>query len=393
MGIKGFFKQWEGFRKYRALSLANRSIVFYAEDGGSWRYFEPIIRALSENYGQRICYLTSSLDDPVLSRDDEWIYPIFIGSGTARTLLFLSIQADVMVMTMPDLQTYHLKRSKYPVHYVYVHHSMVSSHMAYRRGAFDHFDSIFCVGPHHERETRATEQTYNLKPKTLIHAGYGVLDSILETRRLHKQIKPTGREIPQKRVLVAPTWGNDSLLESCGREVVETLLSTGHLITVRPHSMSRKTSAEALADLERNFSKHPSFQLDMSPQSQGSFENADIMVTDWSGAALEFAFGLERPVIFVDLPKKINNQEYQSIPWEPIEVRLREQLGSIISEDRLSDLADVVCNMNFIGEDWTDKLRKLRDEYVYNLGFSGTIGAKYIAEVAHEQSQLVSHVN
>ena len=78
MGIKGFFKQWEGFRKYRALSPANRSIVFYAEDGGSWRYFEPIIHALSESYGQRICYLTSSLDDPILSRDDEWIYPIFI---------------------------------------------------------------------------------------------------------------------------------------------------------------------------------------------------------------------------------------------------------------------------------------------------------------------------
>ena len=31
------------------------------------------------------------------------------------------------------------------------------------------------------------------------------------------------------------------------------------------------------------------------------------MVSDWSGAALEYSFGLKKPVIFLDLPKKVNN--------------------------------------------------------------------------------------
>ena len=42
---------------------------------------------------------------------------------------------------------------------------------------------------------------------------------------------------------------------------------------------------------------------------QNYFDN-DILISDWSGSAFEFAFGTLRPVIFLDLPKKINNESY-----------------------------------------------------------------------------------
>ena len=85
-----------------------------------------------------------------------------------RTILFKILKAGIMIMTMPDLEVYNIKRSIYSVHYLYVNHSMVSMHMIYRKGAFDHFDTLFCVGPHHVREIRETEKTYGLKPKKLI---------------------------------------------------------------------------------------------------------------------------------------------------------------------------------------------------------------------------------
>ena len=44
-----------------------------------------------------------------------------------------------------------------------------------------------------------------------------------------------------------------------------------------------------------------------------SFDKADLMISDWSGVAFEFAFGLEKPVIFIDLPKKINNSDFNYI--------------------------------------------------------------------------------
>ena len=54
-----------GRKAYEKLPLSERSITFYAEDGGSWPHFAPIVEALVER-GERICYLTSSDQDPIL---------------------------------------------------------------------------------------------------------------------------------------------------------------------------------------------------------------------------------------------------------------------------------------------------------------------------------------
>ena len=74
-----------------------------------------------------------------------------------KSSLYFLYQERVFIMTMPDLGTFYLKRSVHPVHYVYLFHNMVSSHMTFKPGAFDHFDTIFCVGPHHIDEIRKTE--------------------------------------------------------------------------------------------------------------------------------------------------------------------------------------------------------------------------------------------
>ena len=58
------------------------------------------------------------------------------------------------------------------------------------------------------------------------------------------------------------------------------------------------------------------------------------MVSDWSGAALEYAFGLERPVLFVDVPRKVNNPEYERLGIEPFEASVREQIGRVVAPER-----------------------------------------------------------
>ena len=108
------------------------------------------------------------------------ISSFFVGNGIARTFFFAGLEAEILVMTMPDLQTFHIKRSPYPVKYVYLHHSLVSTHMIYRSEAFDSFDSILCVGPHHLAEIKARETLYNLPCKELVQHGYGKLDKAID---------------------------------------------------------------------------------------------------------------------------------------------------------------------------------------------------------------------
>jgi hypothetical protein len=41
--------------------------------------------------------------------------------------------------------------------------------MAYRQGAFDWFDTVFCSGPHHVNEIRCIEEKYNLPQKKYLN--------------------------------------------------------------------------------------------------------------------------------------------------------------------------------------------------------------------------------
>ena len=150
--MSAFYSAYREMRRFQNLDRSERSIVFYAESESYWSYLFPFISSLIEDYGKIVCYLTSSPSDPVLKDSIDGIRPFFIGDGIVRTILFASLDVDVIIMTLPDLGTYNLKKSKYPVHYVFVPHNMLSTHMVFRKGAYNSFDTIFCVGPHHLAE-------------------------------------------------------------------------------------------------------------------------------------------------------------------------------------------------------------------------------------------------
>ena len=150
---------------------------------------EKLIKELTNIHHLTICYVTSSKTDPVLNSDNDKILSFYIGDGITRTNFFINLKADILVMTMPDLETFHIKRSKvHNVHYVYVFHSIVSTHMIYEKNAFDSFDTIFCVGKHHINEIHKNEKKYNLPTKKLIEFGYGKLDQLIDEAN-NKKIK------------------------------------------------------------------------------------------------------------------------------------------------------------------------------------------------------------
>lgn len=381
-----FLRTLKGFRDFNTLDSEDREIVFYSEDNASWAYFAPIIKELLETHGKSICYLTSSVDDPILTRQGNEIRSFYIGMGMVRTYLFLTLKASVMVMTMPDLETYQIKRSRAKqVHYVYVFHGMVSTTMIYRLCAFDHFDALLCVGPYQIKEIRANEKLYKLKPKTLIESGYGRLDSIIEEGRNHpRSVRREGK----RNILIAPTWGDNALLETCAFDLVDLLLENGYEVTYRPHPMTLRHRKELLMKLQDKFSGHKNFIYETDIGSQESLHVSDILITDWSGTAIEYAFGLEHPVIFIDLPRKVNNPDYQKIHLEPFEVSIRSKVGVVIPPDRLEDILSQIEKLCSNSDSLKKEIRKLRSENIFNIGTSGAIGANYIAKATHGYSSL-----
>jgi len=371
-------------RKFESLEHHERSIVFYSEDNFSKIYFEPLLTELTEKLGRQVCYLTSSQNDPILTTENKNIKAFYIGDGTIRTKLFLTLKADVLVMTMPDLGTYHIKRSKlYPVHYVYIFHSMVSTFMTYRKGALDNFDTILCVGKHQIQEIRETEKVYGLKPKNLLEHGYGLLDTLMKKY----SSSSLGEKYNEKQILIAPSWGKNALLENYGHEIVKILLDSGYNVIVRPHPMTMKKSKKIIASINEDFKNNPNFKLETDIRSSDSLSSSQFVITDWSGIALEYVFTFERPVLFVDVPKKINNVDFEKISLTPIEVSLRKELGDSCSPDNLEKIPEKLDYLYKNLESFKKQIIQIRSQTVFNLGKSGEIGAKFIAQIADEQKQ------
>ena len=332
----------------------------------------------------KVIYLTSDVSDTLLNDPPPYIRSFFVGTGSALTLALNGLNAGVVAMTSPDLNTFNIKRSATSLHYTYIHHSMVSSQMIYRTGAFDHFDSILCVGPHHVKETRAWESLKGFSPKQLFEHGYGPLDQL---RRLAKEADaPKLREGGGLDVLLAPSWGAAGIMETRAVEVTQTLFDAGHYLHVRPHPRTRQKSPKVIDDLIKKFKSHPRFELSEDTTDYGALLSSHIMISDWSGVAMEFAFGLERPVLFLDVPRKINNSEYERVEPQPLEISYRQEVGSVISPEQISDLPAAITELQNSAESRAPHIALVRDRCIFNVGKSAERGAKIIAGLVSENS-------
>lgn len=382
--LKRLFRIWRNFQAFFNLPRVEKQIVIYSEGAGYASYFNPILAALPEYFAQPVIYVTSSEEDPLYRNPPMGVRCFYIGDGILRTAFFSTLDADILVMTMPDLETFHIKRSAKNVHYAYIHHAMVSTHMVYREAAFDHFDTIFCTGPHHIDETRKREALAALPPKRLVEAGYGRLDTILA------KATADGRSMPhsQPTILIAPSWGAEGLIETHGLQIVETLLNSGMRVILRPHPRTRQYAKASVALILERFRDETDFLFDEEMDAITSLLEADLMISDWSGAALEFAFGLARPVVFVDGKRKVNNPNYEKLEIEPLEVFIRGEIGVLVPETNLDRLPEIVREALADKQLSPEILKKLSKKWVFNLGSSGDVVAQALVEILkHQQAE------
>jgi YidC/Oxa1 family membrane protein insertase len=110
------------------------------------------------------------------------------------------------------------------------------------------------------------------------------------------------------------------------------------------------------------------------------------MICDWSAAAIEYAFGLEKPVLFIDVPRRIRNPGYKELGVEPIEEFVRDRVGAILSPANLQAAPATIERLLTRIDQIQTRIRSMRDEWVFNLGKSAEVAAKEIAKIAEQQA-------
>jgi YidC/Oxa1 family membrane protein insertase len=151
-------------------------------------------------------------------------------------------------------------------------------------------------------------------------------------------------------------------------------------VIVRPHPETVRRSPDLIKALRSRFEDSPDFTLETSVVTDDSLLRADALICDCSGIALEFAFGVERPVLFVDVPLKIRNPKYEELGIEPLELELRPQIGKIITTRQLDAVPRILSE--FLDETAAreERLAELREQNVFAFGRSSEIGAGCIVD-------------
>ncbi len=374
----GAFSAW---RAYAKLPEEWRRIVFYSESGQDWHHFEPLVHELTGTLERRVTYVTSDPGDAGLAHEHPAYRALCIPEGWFLTLHFQFQKAGVVVLTMMDLDNLQLKRSINPVHYIYLFHSMGSTHMVDHANSYDAYDSLFCVGPHHVAELRRREALAELPERNLFPYGHPRLEALIReaAERGHEAGGPGDG---QPTVLVAPTWGEDSIFNRCGEPLLQAFLDADFRVIMRPHYHTRRQTPEVLDRLLERFGDHPAFEAVEQMGETDSLFRSDLLVCDWSAMAIEYALGLEKPVLFIDLPRRIRNPDWEEWGIEPFESSIREQVGRIVPPDRLEDAPAAVRELLAAPTAFADRMRALREEAVFNLGGCVPLGAREIARLA-----------
>ncbi len=360
----------------RFYNTPNKLVVFYSEKSGFYNYFAEIIEYLLKRTKIVIHYVTGDPNDAVFQMDQPNLVPYYVSDRSLGSF-FAQLDVPVVVMTMPDLQTYHIKRSvvRKDIEYIYVFHALMSTTMAYRKAAFDHFDTIFCVGPYQVREIRENEAKYGLKPKNLVEHGYGQLDRLL---REHESLPEGGHERPM--VLIAPSHQPGNIMESCVTEIIDRLYEAGYKVVVRPHPQFVKRNPDFMPELESRYADRTGEQLvfETNFSSHESIYSADLLITDWSGTAFEYTYVTKRPTLFINTPMKVINPEYDQYENKPMEITFRKVCGISIDPDEVPNIAGHVAEVFSRSDDFRQTIDAFMRENVYNIGRSGQNGAKYI---------------
>ena len=378
------WQDWRDSRRFRALPPRDRNIVFYSETHQDWHHLQPLIGFLTERLSRTVCHISS---EPTVAfpapRPNQHTFRV--GAGVLCTWLFQTLKADVMVLTMLDLHNFQLKRSIHPVHYVYVFHSMGSTHMVDHENSYDHYESLLPTGPHHVAELRRREELKGLPAKHIFPYGYPRLERLAEVAAAAPR-----RSSSPTTVLLAPTWGEQSTLNVCGEPLIAALLDGGIRVILRPHYQTGRLAPRLVEGLVARFGAHPGFRHVERMEESGSLLESDLLISDWSAMAIEYALGFGKPVLFVDVPPRVRNPKWAELGIEPMEMRIRRELGAILPLDRIADAPRYVAELVAGAADFCERTVSLRESWTFNFGHSVEAGAREIARIADAQAGVGS---
>ena len=301
--------------------------VIFSEGKSYWNVFKPVCEEF-EKRGIDCEYYTADEKDPALEQGYKHVHTTFIGDGNKAFARLNLLNARVLLATTPGLEVYQWKRSKNVGKYVHIFHSLDEG-TAYRMFGLDFYDSVLLVGDFQERYIRKLEELRGIPQKDLQVVGCTYMDGLLARRDKEGEAK---QEKKQRTVLLAPSWGEISVLNRYKEKLIDALLATDYKVVVRPHPQSFKVEMDILQPLMDKYGDKVEWNRDAD--NFDILNRSDILISEFSSVVFDFAFVFDKPVLcFAGGQSDMAPYDAAWIDEEPWKQQVFPKLGKMITEE------------------------------------------------------------
>lgn len=335
--------------------------VIFSDSKRYWNVFAPICREF-ERRQTPLEYLTASPDDPALTEKFEYVHCRFIGENNKAYAKLNLLDAGILLSTTPGLDVYQWKRSPNVSWYVHTFHA-VDEGTGYRMFGMDYYDAILLTGTFQEKYIRKLEELRGLPQKELIVTGSTYMDALKEKLKQRPVEKTEEKPIT---VLLAPSWGDSSILSKYGDKILRALLATGYHVIVRPHPQSLVSEKAVLEPLWKEYPDSDTLQWNYDNDNFDALQRADVMITDFSGIIFDYALVFGKPIIYADTA-------FDPAPYDAAWIReplwrfeVLKQLGAPLKEDDFPHMKKLIRDLvsQTQGKEARDNVRAQAWQYI-----------------------------
>ena len=339
-------------------NISKAKIIIYGEDKRYYNVFKPIIEELI-NLEIPTIYYSSSEDDKIFEIKSDFLKSEFIGTGNKAYAKLNFIEADICLMTTPNLDVFQLKRSKGVKKYVHITHSSAET-STYCLYSLDFFDAVFLNGEHQIRDIRELENKRNTIIKDLYVVGNPYLD---ELSKMKETI--TKENNSKKTILIAPSWGMNCLFRRFGEKLLDNIVNSDYNIIIRPHPQSLISDKDIIDKFQNRYKYKNNVEWDFNRVNIYSLSKADIMISDFSGVIFDYAFLFEKPVIIPSFTFDKRGTDAIEIDEEVWTFETIPKISFKLDENNFSNISQIIED-SINNETLKNNILKAKEEaYMY----------------------------
>ena len=333
-GVMIKLKSKVGTKNLKVDNKNKENLIIFSDHKRYDNVFNPILDEL-ENRKIKTIFYTMSSDDSILNKNYQYIKTEFIGEGNTAFAKLNLLNAKVVLSTTPGLNEYQWKKSKNVDKYVHIYHDIAGG-LSYRMFGIDFYDTIFTVSNLQNENIREIEHKRNIKEKELITVGCTYIDELIKKYENTPRVK---NDVPV--VLIAPSWGGESLLVKYGDKIIDNVLKTGYKVVVRPHPQSWISDIDVINKLKNKYGDKIEFNKDND--NFDILNKSDFMISDFSSVMLDYAFVFDKPYMYYITESGRNYDMYDAC-W--------------LDDPKKHDIAKLNCGIELTDEN-IDKLKDI----------------------------------